>query len=87
MVAINLACIFILMSLLVVYGLSMSTPYPRMIIEQFQYPHIRLFTYLSLYALSYMNPIVALLAFMIVLFLHLDFVNLTKPLQKNPSVK
>lgn len=79
MMVVNVCCIVVLSGILMVYGLSMSSPYPRWAIEPFQYPHVRLATYMALYALSYMNPIVALLAFMIVIFLHLDFINLTRP--------
>lgn len=76
--ATNIVAILILTSILNYYSLSMTSPYPRVVIENFQYPHVRLLTYFALYCLSYVNPIVALLAFMIVTFLYLDYINLAR---------
>lgn len=82
-VGVNIIAILILSSIIIYYSLSMTSPYPRIVLEYFQYPYVRLMVYLSVYFLSYSNPIVALLAFIVVMFLHLDYVNLSKPLVKN----
>lgn len=81
-VVVNIISILVLSSIIIYYSLSMTSPYPQVIMEQFQYPYVRLIVYLSIYVLSYVNPIVALLALMVVMFLHLDYVNLSKPLVK-----
>lgn len=75
----NVLLIVMLSLWLVVYGLNVRRAYPRAVIEAFSQPHVRLLLWMGVYALSYINPIVGLLAAVGLALLHLDYVNLVLP--------
>lgn len=78
---INGVLCIVLFGILVTIGLDMKVPYPKKMLELFDQPLVRLLTYVALYHLAYYNPVVSLLCFMCVIFLHIDYVNLVT---KNP---
>lgn len=73
---INLLCIIVLTLILVEYSIDIRKPYPHWVIKLFEEPYIRFTIYISLYFLTCYNHMIALLFASVVLFLHLDFVNL-----------
>lgn len=72
----NLTICLILLMLLIAFGLDMRVPYPSQVIQGFTEPIVRLISYVALYNLAYYNPVVSILAFMCLVFLHIDYVNL-----------
>ena len=76
----NIVIIIILYTFTVTYSLDMKRPYPKFIIQMFHQPIVKMVTYMTIYALSYLNPIASLLSLMIVILFHIDHYNLTKPI-------
>ena len=73
---VNIFASLILLLILIAFGLDMKVPYPPHILRNFDQPLVRLMTYIALYLVAYYNPVVSILAFMCVIFLHVDYVNL-----------
>ena len=66
------------------YGLDFKKPYPKWAIESFDEPLVRFVSYVSIYTLTCWSPILSILTAILVVFLHLDYINLVK--QQHPSL-
>lgn len=75
-VACNSMISILLFCVLVAYGLDMRVPYPQYVIDAFDKPVVRILSYISLYLMAYYNPIISILMFMCLMFLHIDYINL-----------
>jgi len=73
---INIILSLLLLIVIIAFGLDMKVPYPPHVVRNFDQPLVRLLTYVALYMIAYYNPVVSILAFMCVIFLHIDYVNL-----------
>lgn len=73
---VNIILSLLLLTILIAFGLDMKVPYPPHLLRNFDQPLVRLMTYIAVYLIAYYNPIVSVLAFMCILFLHIDYVNL-----------
>jgi hypothetical protein len=60
------------------YGLDLKKPYPRWVIEIYDEPIARFFSCVAIYILACWSPMVALLVALMIVFLHLDHINLAK---------
>lgn len=58
------------------YGINMTTPYPKPLLNLFAEPWMRLIVYVTIYILACYNRLLALMLAMFVLLLHLDYINL-----------
>lgn len=58
------------------YGINMTTPYPKPLLDLFSEPWMRLLLYVTIYVLACYNRLLALMLAMFVLLLHLDYINL-----------
>lgn len=75
-VIINAVLLLTLVALLIIYGLDMKVPYPPYVIRAFEKPYIRFIVYISVFHMSYYNPLISIMVMMCVLALHLDLINL-----------
>lgn len=71
---INSTLISILILLIIYFIIK---PYPQAIIYGFHEPFVRFATYLILYGISIYNPIIGILSTILIILLHLDYVNLS----------
>lgn len=76
LLAVNLVIVFLILVWIVKYSLRMKSPYPRWALNAFNEQYVRLFVYILLYVLCFYNPVVGLVAFIGILLLHLDYINL-----------
>lgn len=60
------------------YGLDLSRPYPQWTIEVFDEPLVRFTIYVTIYVLACWSPLVSILLATMIVFLHLDHINLAK---------
>lgn len=60
------------------YGLNLQKPYPQWIIEMFDEPIVRFTFYVAIYTLACWSPLLSVLLALMVVFLHLDHINLAK---------
>lgn len=76
----NTIIITLLSLIIFIYSLDIRTPFPSLVLTYFDNALFRIIIYLSVYSVSFYNPIIALLAMFIVITIHLDYLNLSKPL-------
>lgn len=62
---------------IVEYSIDIKKPYPSWIITYYQEPYVRFLSYLVIYIFACINPIISMLLMLIVVFIHLDTINLT----------
>lgn len=73
--------LFVLALLFVIvieYSLDVKKLYPKWCIKKFQEPYIRFLCYICVYMLACFSPLLAIMVGLIVVFLHIDTLNLTK---------
>lgn len=75
---INLVSIIILVVVIVIYSIEMKRPYPSWLIEIASEPIYLFLMYMVVFAISYYNPLIALLVLIVLVALHLDFKNLVE---------
>jgi hypothetical protein len=76
--------LFVLSLLFVVvveYSLDVKKLYPKWCIERFQEPYIRFACYVCVYMLACFSPLLAVMVALVVVFLHIDTLNLTKNIE------
>lgn len=79
----NTIIIITLCLIMFLYSLDIKTPFPRFVLLYFDNPMVRIIVYFAVYCISFYNPIIALLTMLIVITVHLDYINLSKPLKEN----
>jgi hypothetical protein len=72
----NVAIIAFLIIAILEYGIDMTTPYPKPLLDLFAEPWVRLLLYVMIYIMACYNKLVAVMLAMFVLLLHLDYINL-----------
>lgn len=80
LLSINVVILSIFIIIIITYNLDIRVPYPRIFINAFDEPIIVFFIYISVYGLAYYNPLIALLYLIIILFIHIDYLLLSKNL-------
>ena len=78
-VYINIAVISVIYIMITIYSLDIKIPYPKPLIIYFNQPWMKLLVYITLYFISYYNPIIALLAFIFVVILHTNDIMFVTP--------
>ena len=73
---VNGVIVFFQISIIIVYALDMTIPYPAFVINAFDRPLIRIIIYIALFAIAYYNPVISLLSLICVVTLHLDIINI-----------
>ena len=66
----------LLIVLISIYSLDVKIKYPKIIIILFNEPSFRFMVYLSIYACTYFNVVIAYLFLIATVFLHIDVINL-----------
>lgn len=81
-VALNTLLVVVLYFVVSIWALDVRIPFPRWMIVGFREPYIKIAAYLGVYALSYYNPVISILALVMVVMLHSNDVGLlgTQPL-------
>ena len=59
-----------------IFALDIKVPYPKSVIVHFHEPYVKLIVYLTLYFVSYYNPIISLLLMMVIVFIHANDVEI-----------
>lgn len=80
----NAVIVIALVIYLTFVSCNMKQPYSHTVYEYFSEPMVRVCAYLGIFVISEYNPVIALLAMMIVVFLHMDYNNLSAPLNFYP---
>jgi hypothetical protein len=76
-----IALLFVLTLLIIIvveYSLDVKKLYPKWCIERFQEPYVKFTCYVAIYMLACFSPLLAVTFALIVVFLHIDTLNLTK---------
>jgi hypothetical protein len=68
----------LLFIIIIEYSTDVKKLYPKWCIDKFQEPYIRFLSYISVYMLTCFSPLLAVMVGLIVVFLHIDTLNLTK---------
>ena len=68
----------IILIIVIEYGLDLRKPYPQWVIEYFDEPPIRFISYVFIFFLACWSPLLSVLLAILVVFLHLDHINLAK---------
>lgn len=68
--------ICILAFIIVEFSLNVKNPYPKWIWLYYQEPYVRFISYIIIYLIVCFSPIIAILLSIIVVFLHIDIMNL-----------
>lgn len=79
---VNASILLVLLMVVMVYGIDMRVPYPKRVILAFDEPIVRILTYALIYHVAYYNAVISVFAVICVVFLHIDLVNLKKPMNK-----
>lgn len=74
---INIILLTLLFFATVEYSIDMNRVYPFWVIQSFSEPYIRFILYAMVYVLSCYNIQVSLLFGVIIVLLHIDYINLT----------
>lgn len=72
----NVIILILILAFIFTLAINMKKPYSREVMEKFNEPYVRFFAYLLLYGLCSFNPLVGLFAFMGLILLHIDYINL-----------
>lgn len=72
----NVIMLILILAIILTLSIHMKTPYPREIMQKFDEAYVRFFAYVILYVLCFFNPVVGLFAFMGLILLHIDYINL-----------
>lgn len=75
-IIINILVLLMMIIIISIFALNMKEPYPKKIIQFYTEPYVRFLSYMLIYALTFYNNTLALVALIGVLLLHLDFINL-----------
>lgn len=60
------------------FGVDMRKPYPAWVMDLFEEPMARFIAYVCVYLIACYNPFIAILLAIILVFLHIDYINLAK---------
>lgn len=77
----TIVVLFVLLILFVViveYSLNVRKLYPKWCIDLFQEPYVRFCCYVVVYMLACFSPLLAIALALVVVFIHIDTLNLTK---------
>lgn len=74
LITISILCILVF--ILLEYSINIKKPYPSWVVKHFQEPYIRFMSYFFIYLLACVNPLISLLCMFVVVFIHIDFINL-----------
>jgi hypothetical protein len=74
----NIFVLIILITFIVKYCINIKILYPKWVVFVINEPIFRFILYLLIYLLSFYNPIISLYSLIIVLFIHIDYINLMK---------
>lgn len=72
----NFLILILLIIIISIFALDMKEPYPFFIIKLYSEPYVRFLSYMIVYALTFYNNVIAIMVFIGVLLLNLDYVNL-----------
>jgi hypothetical protein len=67
-----------LLLIIVEYGLDIKKPYPRWVIEIYDEPIVRFVSCVVIFILACWSPVLAILVAVMIVFLHIDHINLAK---------
>ncbi len=74
--SINFIIFIVLLLIIILYSIQNKKPYPKMILNRFNEPIYKFLTYITLYLISAYNPIFSILSILILIPMHLDYINL-----------
>ena len=74
----RIVCITFLFLIVSEYGIDMKKIYPIWVIRIYEEPFARFISYVLIYILACYDHIIALLFALIVLFAHIDYINLAR---------
>jgi hypothetical protein len=83
-IIINSFILILLIVFIVKYCINIKIPYPKWIVFIINEPILRFNLYITIYILSFYNPIISLYLLIIILFIHIDYINLMT-IQKQKS--
>lgn len=72
----NTLIVTLLYFIICIFALDIRVPYPKSVIIHFHEPYVKLIVYLTLYFISYYNPIISLLLMMVIVFIHANDVEI-----------
>lgn len=75
---INIFCFIILIAVIVFYSLDIKTAYPEWAIKLAGEPIYLFVLYMAIFGISYYNVLLSLLLLIVVIALHMDFLNLVE---------
>ncbi len=73
-----LLTLLLLFFVIVEYSLNVKKIYPKWSIDKFQEPYVRFVSYIIVYMLACFSPLIAIMVALVVVFIHIDTLNLTK---------
>lgn len=76
-IAIRMVSVFASAIWIAFYGLDVKKPYPRIVINAFDEPSTRFVCYAAMFAIASIDAYAALAYSVALLFLHIDYINLT----------
>lgn len=68
----------VLLVTLTEYGIDMHKPYPSWVMDLFEEPLARFVAFVCVYLVACYNPFIAILLAIVLVFLHIDYINLAK---------
>lgn len=75
---INIVCFIILSIIIVSYSLNIKKPYPEWAIKIAAEPVYLFVLYMIIFGISYYNVLLSMLLLIVVIALHMDFLNLVE---------
>ena len=72
----NTLIMLIMIIFISLFGLELTIPYPKPVIEMFDQPVARILLYTGAYALAQYNPVISMLYMLLLVFVHVDYVNI-----------
>jgi hypothetical protein len=72
----NIVIMTLMIIFISLFGLELTIPYPKIVVTMFDEPLARILLYFAAYILAEYNPIISLLYLMLLIFVHVDYINI-----------
>jgi len=72
----NSVITFLMIVFISLFGLELTIPYPKIVVQTFDEPVARILLYFAAYLLAEYNPVISLLYVMLLIFVHVDYINI-----------
>ncbi len=77
-IILNSLIVVVMYFIICIFALDVRIPFPKMFVILFHEPYVKIIVYMSVYLISYYNPVVSLMFLIFVILLHSNDISVLK---------